>query len=228
MYELQNPGQSFFLLTNPDGATRKYNGAQFVAKKRYSHNWAMVANYTWSRAIGLINNNESENSAAGPDTGPSRTNVFVNPNARINAYGNAEIDFTHQVKLEGTYRVPFFGGFNVGANYQYLTGGAWGRRATIRGLAQGNETVRIEPRGTRRDEPGLSMVDMRIEKTFSLGAQSRTVSVYLDAYNLTNQGTVSFIDGHGVGTIDLSGSTFGTPRQWIAPRVLRVGARLKF
>jgi hypothetical protein len=228
VYELQNPGKAFYLMTNPDGATRKYNGAQIVAKKRFSHNWMMVGNYTWSRTIGLINNNESENAANGPDTGPSRSNIFVNPNAMINAYGNAEIDFTHQVKLEGTYHVAFFGGFNVGGNYQYLTGGAWGRRATIRGLAQGNETIRIEPRGARRDTPALSMIDLRVEKTFPLGAASRTAGIYLDAYNVTNQGTVSFIDGHGVGTIDLSGATFGTPRQWVAPRVLRIGARLTF
>jgi hypothetical protein len=34
--------------------------------------------------------------------------------------------------------------------YNKSAGQAWGRRATIRGLSQGTETVRIETRGTRR------------------------------------------------------------------------------
>ncbi|MBE3132492.1 MAG: TonB-dependent receptor, partial [Acidobacteria bacterium] len=224
VYNLTNPGKAFLFLTNPSGAYRNYNAVMFSLKKRFSHNWTLMADYTWSKTFGPVSNNESDNTAAGPDTGQS--GIFVNPNKMINAVGNAEIDFTHQIKVNGMYHVPFLGGFNVGLRYQYLTGGAWGRTATIRGLTQGNETVRIEPRGTHRD-PSYSVADLRVEKTLPLGSH-RTAGVYVDAFNVTNKGVVNFIAGYGAGTIFQSGSTYGTPAMWIAPRTIRLGVRFTF
>ena len=81
--------------------------------------------------------------------------------------------------------MPAFGGFNVSGVYPYTTGLAWGRLATIRGLTQGNEVVRIEPRGTRRTDP-INLIDVRVEKTFPIGSNARQVGVYLDLFNLNN------------------------------------------
>ncbi len=108
-------------------------------------------------------------------------------------------DYTNQVKLDGTYRVPAFGGFNVSAVYRYTTGLAWGRTATIRGLSQGNETVRIEPRGTRRTDP-INNLDFRVEKTFPIGASDRKIGIYLDIFNINNQGVID--NGARTGVIE--------------------------
>ena len=118
------------------------------------------------------------------------------------------------MKLDGTYRVPAFGGFNVSAVYRYTTGLAWGRTATIRGLAQGNETVRIEPRGTRRTDP-INNLDFRVEKTFPLGSAARQFGIYLDLFNINNQGVIDTRSRTGV--IEASGTTFGQPEQLDQP-----------
>jgi hypothetical protein len=221
VYNLLNPGQAFLLLTNPEGAYRKYNGVQLIAKKRFSHNWQAFGAYTWSRAEGTVNNAQGENAAFGPDT--NRTGAYQNPNQKINIKGRGVFDFTHEVKLEGTYRVPYAGGFNVSANYAYVTGTAWGRTAVFRLPTQGNQTVRIEPRGTRRS-PAFSQVDARVEKTVPLGKTARQVGVYVDVFNLTNQGVPTAFPANR----EPSGSNFGVPTQWIAPRTVQVAARLSF
>ena len=105
------------------------------------------------------------------------------------------------------------------------TGLAWGRTATIRGLSQGNETVRIEPRGTRRTDP-INNVDFRVEKTFPIGASDRRLGIYLDIFNINNQGVID--NGSRTGVIEGSGSTFGNPNVWISPRIARLGFRFTF
>jgi hypothetical protein len=53
-------------------------------------------------------------------------------------------------------------------------------------LLQG-QNVRIEPRGTRRID-GARQLDVRLEKTFRLGSSRRTLGIYGDILNVTNEG----------------------------------------
>jgi hypothetical protein len=117
------------------------------------------------------------------------------------------------------------GGFNVSTVYRYTTGLAWGRVASIRNLTQGSESVRIEPIGTRR-APAVNFIDLRVEKTFPIGGPGRQVGVYLDLFNLNNQGVVD--NGIRTGVQESSGTSFGNPNAWISPRVARLGFRLTF
>jgi hypothetical protein len=226
VYNLTNPGKEFKLFTNPGNAFRNYKAFQLIGAKRYSNNWQASLSYTWSRTEGTVNNIGGAN--AGGTTNfqsPGQTGTFTDPNHLINADGPSTFDYTNQVKLDGTYRVPAFGGFNVSAVYRYTTGLAYGRTATIRGLDQGNETVRIEPRGTRRTDP-INNVDLRVEKTFPIGVSDRKFGVYLDLFNLNNQGVIDSAIRTSV--IDASGSTFGNPNSWISPRLARLGLRFTF
>ena len=143
----------------------------------------------------------------------------------INIDGDSRFDYTHQVKLDGTYRVPLFGGFNISGVYRYTTGLAWGRLATIRGLTQGSESVRIEPLGTRRTD-AANYLDFRAEKTIPLGSSARQIGIYLDIFNVNNQGIPDNGDRRSV--IENSGTTFGNPNRWISPRLARLGFRLMF
>ena len=56
-------GDTFYLMTNPDGAERTYNGFQINVRKRFSHNWQTNTSYTWSRTRGNVNNNFGANAA---------------------------------------------------------------------------------------------------------------------------------------------------------------------
>jgi hypothetical protein len=219
-------GDTFFNMTNPEDAFRKYNGFQVNVRKRFSHNWQTNTSYTWSRTRGNVNNNFGANAAGSSSTSDlGQTGVFANPNRAINSVGNVVFDYTHHFKAEGTYRLPYWGGFNVSGVYRYITGAAWGRRATITELDQGSELVRIEPRGTRRVD-ALNNIDLRVEKTFTFGRAGRTAGLFVDVFNLNNQGIPDSQASRPVN--DSSGSSFGEPLEWIDPRLVRVGLRFTF
>jgi hypothetical protein len=218
-FSLLNPGASFRLMTNPDGAFRHYNAFQLIGRKRWSRNWQMLGAYTWSRNRGTIDNINSSN-AGGGDSG--RNGVFANPNSRINAEGNTAVDPTHEIKVSGTYRVPLLGGFNVSGTYVYRSGQTWARTiqsAFDGALNQGSETIFAEPRGSRRLD-AINTLDLRVEKTFPIGG-GRSFGLYADIFNLNNQGIALTVQ-------DLSGSSFGEPDDWSSPRTVRVGGRFTF
>jgi len=225
VFSLTNPGHEFKLFTNPNNAFRDYNGFQLIGTKRFSHNWQANVSYTWSHASGTVDNRGGTNAGGGGTQGLGQTGGFTDPNHTINNNGNTRFDPTNALKLEGTYRVPLLGGFNVSTVYRYTTGLAWGRTASIRGLPQGSETIRIEPIGTRRTDP-VGLLDFRAEKTFPLGATGRQVGVFLDLFNLTNKGVIN--NESRTGVIEASGSTFGNPNVWVDPRIARLGFRVQF
>lgn len=159
VFNLLNPGQTFSVLTNPEEAFRRYEAVQRIGQRRFSRNWQLLAAYTWSSTRGI----------------PS--GAFANPNSRINAEGSSAPDLRHQAGVQGVYQIPVWGGVTVSGAYSYVSGGAWGRSATFAGLRQGNAGVRIEPVGTRRTDSS-SQVDLRVEKTFHVGASRRMIGIY--------------------------------------------------
>ena len=124
-----------------------------------------------------------------------------------------------------TYRVPLLGGFNISGVYRYTTGMAYGRTATIRNLNQGSETVRVQPRADFRTD-AINYVDFRAEKTFPLGSSARQAGIFLDIFNLNNQGAP--LNDSRTAVIESSGSTFNNPNRWTSPRTARLGFRLTF
>jgi len=226
VFNKTNPGKEFLLFTNPANAFRNYSAFQLIGTKRYSRNWQASLSYTWSRSKGTVNNIGSTNAGGSSNfQSPGQTGEFADPNHFINADGPSTFDYTHQVKLDGTYRVPLFGGFNISGVYRYTTGVSYGRTASIRGLNQGSETVRVSPRGTYLTDP-VNFIDFRAEKTFPLGSSARQVGVFLDLFNLNNQGVPN--SGSRTAVIESSGSTFQNPNQWLSPRLARLGFRVTF
>lgn len=218
VFNLQNPGQAFFLLTNPGDATRRYDGVQLIAQKRFSRNWQLLASYTWSKTRGLANNQVTDN-VGGASTG--ETGVFANPNAAVNADGRNTLDFPHQVGLRGSYHSDLFGGFNVSGSYTWASGGAWSRTATFR-LAQGNVSVRVAPRGSE-PSAATNQLDLRVEKLIPLGSRSRTLGLYVDCFNALNKGYPP-----QARYTEASGGTFGIPLNWAEGRAFQISGRLQF
>lgn len=222
VYGSTNRSERFLLYTNPEGAYNHYDAVQVVGRKRYSRNWQMQSSYTWSKNRGTVGNRWHVNAARFDLGAPGR---FVNPNSNINALGRAAFDPTHEVKVLGSYRAPMWGGTMLSGVYRYTTGQAWGRRAPIRGLPQGMENVRIEPVGTRR-APALNTLSLRAEKTLTLPRTGGTLGLFLDAFNVWNQGVP---DSDAINAImDNSGATFGEPIAWLDPRMFRAGVRVSF
>lgn len=222
VYALTNPGQRALVYTNPDNAWNRYDAAQIIARRPF-RGWSQVqASYTWSRNEGTVGNRWHVNAARFDLGSPGR---FVNPNTFINANGRATHDPTHEWKVLGLARLPWWGGATVSGIYRYTTGQAWGRRARITGLPQGFEQVRLEPQGTRRLD-ALSTLDMRAEKTLPLGGGRRTLGIYLEAFNLTNQGVADSNVPQAV--VEISSPQFAQPVSWVNPRHLRAAVRYSF
>ena len=163
VFNLTNPGHEFLLFTNPANAFRDYNGFQLIGTKRFSHNWQASLSYTWSHAHGTVDNRGGTNAGGGGRRGSGRPGGFTDPNHTINIDGDMRFDPTHALKIDGTYRVPLFGGFNISAVYRYNTGLAWGRTASIRGLAQ----------GTKRSASSRSAPSAPTRSTMSTSARRR-------------------------------------------------------
>jgi carboxypeptidase family protein/TonB-dependent receptor-like protein len=214
VFNLTNPGKERRVFTNR--GDRRYRGFQVVVEKRFSDNWQLLAGYTRSKAEGSVNNMQVDNYGGAVVT----ASPFINPNNEINATGRNTLDFTHQFIARGSYHVPVLGGFNIGGSYRYISGQALSRTAVFR-LAQGNTTVRVEPRGALPTD-AISQADLRLDKTFPLGKNTaRQLSVYVDFFNVTNQGVA-------LGTTEASGATFGQPSQWSSPRTVLISGRLSF
>lgn len=219
VFNLENPGQAFLLLTNPSAAQRRYDGVQLIAQKRFSRNWQLLASYTWSKTRGLANNQVTDN-VGGSST--SETGVFANPNSAVNADGRNTLDFPHQIGIRGSYHSDLAGGFNVSGSYTWASGGAWSRTATFRGLRQGNVTVRVAPRGSEPSD-ATNQLDLRLEKLLPLGSKSRTLGVYVDCFNAFNKGYPP-----QARYTEASGGTFGIPLNWSEGRAFQISGRLQF
>jgi hypothetical protein len=221
VYNLLNPGNILFNFSNPSDATRGYDAVMLIARKRFSHSWQMQVSYTHAKSLGQVDTFIGTNLGYATDT--NQTGEWANPNAKVNAYGPATFDQPNQFVLSATYRIPNFkyiGGANISTNYRYASGLPYGRTATIKGLAQGNQTVRVLARGTYRADP-QNQWDVRVEKTFPIGAPTRTAGIYLDAFNVMNK-------GWGTSITELSGGTYGLPAAWATARQLQIGLRFVF
>ena len=220
VFRKTNSGGELYYFTNPEGVHRRYSAVQLIGRKQYGGAWQMQGSYSWSSTRGNAVNGLRSNSG-GPDLGFN--GVTADPNRAINADGPVPWDFTHEVKVLSTWRIPVWGGVNVSGVYQFHTGSAWGRAVQFPNLFV-TFGVRIEPRGTRRTE-ALNTLDLRIEKTFPVVRSSR-LGVFADVFNLGNQGIPDPSARRPV--FEISGPSFGQPQFWLSPRTLRAGLRLSF
>jgi hypothetical protein len=211
-----NPGTNGFsaVLTNPDGAYKRYNGLQLIATRRANDVWEAQASYTWSRTRASFDNAFSSNAA---NSDLSTNGVYVNPNRALFSDGRPAADFTHEIKVLGTLRLPWWGGTRLSGVYRYQSGRAWARLVRFAGPTQLSAEA-VEPRGTR-ETPATNVCDLRVEKIFSV-ARSK-VGAYVDVFNITNQGIANRYN-------PISGPNFGTPSSWSDPRILRAGLRVTY
>ena len=216
VYNRYNAEQAFPVLTNPDNAWRTYNGLQVSATRRYAQGWELQGSYTWSRTRGSFDN-DFASSAGTAQLSPN--GIGVNPNWNLFRTGRTSQDRTHDVKVLGTYTLPYWGGVRLSGIYRYTSGTPWARVASFGSLTNlCCAGPRVEP--ASHELSATNSADLRVEKTLRVRAAT-TLGVYADVFNLNNQGIA--------GRINLtSGPNFALPVAWSDPRTLRVGARVTF
>jgi hypothetical protein len=165
-------------------------------------------------------NNEFGSNAASGDLGVYGN--WGNPNRTLFSNGVTTQDYTHDVKVIGTYHLPSWGGVQISGIYRYTSGQPWARGVDFGPAIQTHLCcgfLAVEPVGTR-ELPATNSADLRVDKRFSTGARS-TVSAYLDVFNVNNQGIAGRVNVQ-------SGPNFGVPLFWSSPRTLRAGIRFIF
>jgi hypothetical protein len=188
-YLIQNlDGYRFYDASNNPipGATpyRKYTGAMFVLTKTLSDNWQGQFSYVWSETKGNINN--AGRSGFGGTGWENPTVALVNTDGRMSN------DRTHEFKAMAGYNIP---NIDIGINafIRSVSGGTYTSFPSSSVSASAlnwfsSLRPNLEPLGTHR-YPTQSIVDLRVDKTFKVGA-NRFV-IWMDAGNLFNASIVT-------------------------------------
>jgi hypothetical protein len=209
---------SLTTITNDPTANQTYKGLEITATKRLSNRWQMLAGYTYSRS-------EFTNFSVG-----------TSPNAFLNTEGPIYNDRPHQLKLTGSYILPWYDIY-LGANYRFQNGPPINRQISAPlSFGGGSATINVEPQGAHR-LPSLQTLDLRMAKTLKLGG-GRSLEVDLDVSNLTNANTTWEMRslttrmnvrqaGDPTGAIN-SIPQFMSPSQILGPRIARFGMAFRF
>jgi hypothetical protein len=172
-------GHDFFLLTNPDSATRtsRYRGLDLILVKKFSQTSVLFFSATATEAVGTTSpgNTEWEN-----DDGVVGA-LYDNPNAFLFARGRVRFDRAYTARLGASSAVPL--GFRLAALIKYYDGQPFARKIIITAMNQGPFFVQAFYRGKARYEFNMT-VDVRLEKIINFGkAKGR---IFLDGYNIFN------------------------------------------
>ncbi|HUG52139.1 MAG TPA: TonB-dependent receptor [Vicinamibacteria bacterium] len=213
-----DPSESIFLLTNPGGMFMRYHGATFQVQKRMADNWQAVGSLVVSKATGRVGS-----SNLGPTDEPNSTarRFGQNPNDFVNTDGRLTYDRPVTAKLQFVYMLPR--GFLVGLNYTYQQGRPWARTVQLPDeLVQIPGQVLAERIDGERRVGSWNLLDLRLQKEFSLG-KTAGVALFVDGLNVFNDDANDGV-GSRLGTSD----SFGLRTDFVLPRRMMVGAKLKF
>src|SRR5207245_5986794 len=115
-------------------------------------------------------------------------------------------------KINGSYDAPW--GLRVTPAIRMQSGQPYARTFLVT-MNYGAQRFLAEPFGTRQQD-NIVLVDARVEKLLRAGR--RTLSLFIDGYNLTNSNPAANI-------VWSSGSSFLQPTTIVAPRLFRFGAK---
>jgi hypothetical protein len=220
VYYNHDPSAAQYVLTNPKGAWRRYDAVQVIADRRHASGWSLQASYTWGRTVGNFDNDAASNGAS---SDLASNGNFANPNRAILSTGRTVHDRRHDFKVFGTAVVPRFD-VRVSGLFRVTSGTPYAR--IINSFGPGTQTfpltqtfmINVEPVGSYH-QPAQSGADVRIEKIVRI--RSSHVGFYGDFFNITNRLVMGRIN-------NVSGSNFGQPREFSAPREFRAGIRVTF
>lgn len=203
-------------LVNVDLGKRDYDGLEISLNKRFSHGWSMNFSYVWANSRGLF-----------PTTGNGPmgvTDMFINPNAHINAEGRFPAERRHQLKLNALVRGPW--GINVGTYMRLLSGRRYTRTVSsdLLGvqLAPSPRTIYAESLGSQGYD-SLFLVDLRFEKELKVFKNIR-LKLFADIFNLFNDNTVTSVYNNSSNPEIEFGKVYGI----LSPRLMRLGFKVEF
>jgi len=219
VYDQLNVGENRYALANPKGFEQTYKGVVLSLNKRFSNKWLFNSSVTWSRSEGLTTISPSTGTRQLGIIAETSYNTGKDPNDWTNAKGLMQFDRTWVFKLQAGYDFPW--DIVASANFQWLSGRPYTSRVQVY-PAQGRRVILAAPRdGTHRFDP-LSMLDLRLQKSFPLYGRFR-MSALVDIFNVFNAKTALNFEN-----FDEWSAIYLQPSQIPYPRRAQVGLKLEF
>jgi hypothetical protein len=187
------------------GAQDDFYNLELTANRRLSHGWSLNASYAYRW-------NRDNSTGYFGQTLRVRQDV-ANPNDTINTEDGRYVFGLWSAKINGTIDARY--GLRITPAVRLQSGQPYGR-TFVAALNYGSQRILAEPFGSRQMD-NIVLFDTRVEKLFKV-AKARTVSVFIDGYNLTNANPAANINW-------TSGTTFLNPTTIVPPRLWRFGAR---
>ena len=216
-------GDRVFQLTNPDGMFSRFNGVTVQLVKRMADNWQMTSSLVWGRSTGRVGSSRPSTGAAFGPAGNQTTTAGLfgrNPNDFVNSDGRLIADRPITFKTQLVYQFP--AGFLAGANFIFQNGRPFGRLVRISDLVGIPTTIYAEPIDGSRTVPNQYVLDVRLQKDFKLGGTAN-VAVFADVLNALNDDAYEDVQDR-LGTSE----NFGLPTEFVPPRRVMLGAKLRF
>jgi|SoiMethySBSTD1v2_1073268.scaffolds.fasta_scaffold11922_4 hypothetical protein len=218
VYSLNTGAVTNPVTVNDDRLAVHYNGLEATVEKRFSHGWTVLGGYTFSSSHVELTSLSNPN------------------NAFVNATGETNLGRRHQLKINGSYTLPYQ--IVTGVEFRIQSGLPITRTYTVprctgsvttNCINQNNQSVNAEPRGSEL-LPVLSTLDVRMGRFFTFGGSHRFEAT-MDVYNLTNANTTySVRTTTGLTNIRVAGDanapqtpiqTFLSPTGVLGPRIIR-------
>jgi hypothetical protein len=216
VYTIGNPGEGRFKIeTNHYGATpdfpmpkpdRRYDALELSFNRRFSNNWFLGANYTWSRLYGnyagLSSTDEIANGGLASWTANQTADLFTaRPGGNANRdydsdeimfdshgkflTGRLETDRPHVFKAYGSY--AFKWGTEVGV--RFYAGSGTPITTRVENFAE--VPIMVEGRGDAGRTPTLNTTDLMVSHEFKMGEEKK-LRFEFNMINLFNQKTARY------------------------------------
>jgi len=199
--------------TNPDGFDADFNTVEIALNRRMSGRWMALTSfgYTWSKMQHISD-----------ATTPTPTGYTRNYSYRPfdNIFGDDQGRETSTVwnyKIIGRYTMPF--AIGASGSWRVQSGQQYGRTVSVNFPGESTRVVRVEPITANR-YPTVSILDLRLDKSFTLPGKVGKVTFQFDGFNLMNSGAITSFRQTTVNYREVT--------ETLAPRIFRVGFRWDF
>jgi hypothetical protein len=199
-YRIANPGQGtlgqsmgFYdgVTTAPAPLAKRVSDiVELTATKRFTHNWQLLASYTWQKLEGNYDGT-FQNSTGQLD--PNINSAFDYADFLVNAQGKLTNDRTNQVKVDASYTVSkgALNNLELGVVSHWYSGVP--ETAYGYSFAYANWEYYLVPRGSLGKGPSDYEADLHIGYPIKLGGRARA-TLNADIFNVLGRQAITVLD----------------------------------
>jgi len=208
------PQTRLFTQPNDPAYDSDFRTLEFAVNRRFSGRWMVLTSYayTWLDQF----HNVTTGTGALDALATGRTYNWRS-NQRLFGDEGKETSTLWNYKLVGRYTMPWEIGFST--SWKLQSGRQYGRSMSFTFPGDGTQNIRVEEVTSNRS-PAVSILDFRLDKSFSFGKFGR-LNGMIDIFNALNSGTVTNFS-------TVTGATYHRVIGILDPRVVRFGVKYDF